>query len=308
MAKTASLDSDEFSELPDSAFAWPGQRCFPIHNREHVAISYGYSKLASHVPSDVQETLDKAAELYGIDTETVYSTTEKVAAEDKSYYLLPEIKRLKIASLDDIPVMERVYHEKYPTLSVEDRAEAGMRLVKIAKENGVPLTPSTHKLAGFTITDTAKLRDWVGARKMAAHNMGSMVSEAYQTLENGLAQAPAHIADRDAQVKVASLLHDLDKDAGLTQFYGKKLPDPLRTVFNTDKLAEDHVKIGSALQNKQLIASLPLEFWVDALGEDVAKEIAPNGTVDTAALEAILPTLPDDMKATLETQLAAYNK
>jgi hypothetical protein len=107
---------------------------------------------------------------------------------------------------------------------------------------------------------------------------------------------------------LAQLISDLDQRAGLTPYYGKKLPDPIQTVFNTDKLPRNFVKVGSALQNTALLQSLPLSFWEDTLGPDIAKEIAPTGTVDMTMLAQILPTLPADLKAALETQLAAYSK
>jgi hypothetical protein len=51
-----------------------------------------------------------------------------------------------------------------------------------------------------------------------------------------------------------------------------------------------------------------LTFWEDALGPDIVAEIAPNGQLDPEALAQILPTLPQDLKNTLTTQLAAYNQ
>jgi hypothetical protein len=60
--------------------------------------------------------------------------------------------------------------------------------------------------------------------------------------------------------------------------------------------------------NKELLAQLPLSFWQDTLGADIAAEIAPDGEVNVELLEQIIPTLPADLKLALETQLAAYNK
>ena len=73
-------------------------------------------------------------------------------------------------------------------------------------------------------------------------------------------------------------------------------------------VAEAEFAVRMPMQNKTLLASLPLSFWQDALGDDVAQEIAPDGQLDPMALDQILPTLPQDMKNTLETQLAAYNR
>ena len=306
MSKIANLDSSEFDSLPSQAFAWPGIRRFPIHNAQQTALSYGYSKLASALPSDVQEALEKAAQLYGIDVGIFTRPVAMQKVAEEGHYLLPEKQRFLVKTAADIPAVEKVYHEKYASMTLTERTEAGYRLTKIAAEYNVKLRPETQKIAGFTMTSTRVLRDWLGARQIAATKLGSDLAGIYDEIDASFKNSDAVIYDRQYQVKLAQLISDLDKKAGLTKFYGKSLPDPLRTVFNTDKLASDYMKVGSALQNKQLLASLPLSFWQDALGEDVAAEIAPNGQVDLAALEQILPTLPADMKKTLETQLAAY--
>jgi len=309
MAKTANLDPSEFSNLPDEAFAWPGQRRFPIHNAEHTALSMGYSKVAQKLPSDVAETMEKAASLHGVDTEAFEEPVaiEKVASDD-GHYLIPDKRRFKIASKEDVPVAERIIHEKYSSLSVGDRTIACMQLVKVAEEYGEELHPSTIKLAGLTITSTRTMRDWIEARKEASLRLGSAMAQAFETLANQFQDVEPFIHNRGDQMKLASALQRMDEAAGLTQFYGRKLLDPIETVFNTPHRSDNFVKVGSALQNKALLASLPLSFWEDALGPEIAAEIAPNGQVDITMLEQILPTLPADLKSALETQLAAYNR
>lgn len=308
MSKTANLDPSEFNNLPDSAFAWPGRRQFPVHNEAHAALSVGYSKLAAVVPSDVQAFLEKAAALYDIDLGDFETPTVKIAEDPSEEFLLREKKRFRVKSAADVQVAERVYLEKYATLTIEDRAEAGFNLVKMAEHFQYQLHPSTHKLAGFTITSTRVLKDWVEARKEASTKLGSSLVNAFEALAKQFQNVEPYITNRGDQVKLAQLISDLDQRAGLTPYYGKKLPDPIQTVFNTDKLPRNFMKVGSALQNTALLQSLPLSFWEDTLGPDIAKEIAPTGTVDMTMLAQILPTLPADLKAALETQLAAYSK
>jgi len=308
MAKTANLDPAEFSKLPDEAFAWPGERRFPIHNAEHTALSMGYSKVASVLPSDVQETMEKAASLHGVQTEVFEKPVaiEKVASDDGEY-LIPDQKRFKVSSKEDVPIAERIIHEKYSSLSVGDRTIACMQLVKVATVHKQELHPSTIKLAGLTITSTQRMRDWIEARREASIKLGSALANAYDALAREFKGVEPYISDADDQVKLANALRKLDEESGLDAFYGRTILDPIQTVYNTEHPRDDFLKIGSALQNKALLASLPLSFWQDTLGEDIAAEIAPGGQVDMTILEQILPTLPADMKSALETQLAAYN-
>lgn len=307
LVKTAEVGPEEFSALPDTAFAWPGCRHFPIHTQAHTAMSLGYRKLASAVPEEVDRMLLKAAEVYGVDTKIFEKTTIKQASQEQ--YLLPEKQRYRITSSQDVKLAEKVLHEKYAQLSIEDRTQAFYRLGKFAEQYSVPLMPATHKLAGFTITSTKILKDWVEARKMAAEKLGSNIAGAYEKMAGMFEKVDPFVKDRPYQLKVASALAQLDRASGVERFYGKSILDPVRTVFNTDKLASENIKIGTGmLANTQFLSSLPLSFWEDVLGPEIAKEIAPTGVVDIALLEQILPTLPADIKATVQTQLAAYGK
>ncbi len=304
MAKTANIDEDEFTKLADDAFAWPSKRQFPVHTKEHSILSLGYAKLANEkLPVMVTTMLEKAATLYEIEGGVFKEAEIKEAAD--TYYLLPEKKRFLVSNKEDVKLAEQVLREKYAQLSVEDRAEAFVRLGNIAGAMDVGLSPSTYKLAGFTITSTRELKDWLEARKEAS--FGTKIAEAYEKLATAYTDVPEHLDDRVTQVKLAQTIHELDKEAGLTGLYGKKLPDPIQTVFNTEKLASEQTKIGSLGIDDATLASIPLSFWEDALGPDIAKEASLDGqTADPTLLKQILPTLPADLKAVVQTQLAPY--
>lgn len=306
VAKTAAMDDKEFSQLADDAFAWPGKRKYPLHTREHAALSLGYRKLANErVPAGVDALLEKAASVYELDPGIyAYAETEKTASEEE--YVFPEKQRFLVKTAEDVKLAEQRMHECYPQLSVEDRAEGMFRLCKLAKQFEVTLHPSTEKLAGFTITSTQRLRDWLGARQEVTR--GQVYSAAYEKLAQELDGVAPEFKDRDIQVKLASAIHELDKEAGLTPLYGRKLLDPIRTVFNSEKLAEDSLELGTGmLLDKNKLATLPLSFWTDLLGDSVASEISTDGqTVNPELLAQVLPTLPNDIKAIAQKQLAAY--
>lgn len=306
--KTASMGAHEFEELPNAAYAWPDARRYPIHTPEHTALSMAYIKEAGvRIPGDVIANLARAAAIHGIAPNVVQSQ-EKTASDDTSEFLLPEKRRFRVKTAEDVALAEHIFFEKFAQMSVEDRAIMAQNLVKSAEQHGVDLHPSTHKLACLTMTSTQIFRDWMRAREEAATKLGAVIqAQAYQKLGDAFKNAEPLLDRRGDQVKLASCVLELDKQAGLVPMYDHSILDPLRTVFNTDVRRDQFVKIGSVLQNKDLIRSMPLTFWQDALGDDIAQEIAPGGVVDPEALEQILPTLPADMKSAVETQLAAYN-
>jgi hypothetical protein len=301
IAKTANIDDDEFLKLSADSFAWPSERRFPIYNKEQTALSLGYRKMAKEVPAEVDVLLQKAAEVYEIPQDILDTPQEKVATTNE-YWLLQEKKRFRVASAPDVKIAETVLREKYAQLSVEDRAEAYYRLGKVAEELSVTLAPATYKLAGFTITSTQVLKDWLEARKEAAEGTG--LGDAYAKLAADYTNVPPFMYDHVSQVKLASAIGTLDKEAGLDKYYGKTLPDPLQTVFNTDKMRRDQVKVGTDFGvDNATFSALPLTFWEDILGPEIAKEIAPDGEIDTEVLSQVLATLPMELKAIVQKQL-----
>lgn len=307
-AKTAEMDPEGFQKLPDTSFAWPGVRRFPVHTPEHTALSMAYTKVAEvSLPSDVVVNLSKAAAVHAVDPK-IFATEKTASAIPDSDYLIPGKKRYRVKTAADVALAESVFFEKFANMDIEDRTQMAQGLIQAAEKHNVDLHASTYKLACVTITSTRLFKDWMGARKEAALKVGSpFVAAAFAKLDQAFTNTEPFLTDRASQIKLASTVYALDKQAGLTELYDQTLLDPLRTVFNTEHQAKDFTKIGSVLQNKTLLASLPLSFWQDALGDEITQEIAPNGQLDPMALDQILPTLPQDMKNVLETQLAAYN-
>jgi hypothetical protein len=309
-AKTAEMGAEGFKQLSDTAFAWPGARRFPVHTPEHTALSMAYLKVAeAQVPSDVMANMVKAASVHQIDPQIFAVEKTAAAPSPEGDYLVPDKQRYLVRSASDVELAESIFFEKFAQFSVEDRTQMAQGLVRTAKQHEVSLHPSTYKLACLTMTSTQIFKDWMGARKEAATRLNSpAVAEAFDKLGQAFSNTEPYLTDHAAQVKLASTVHQLDKQAGLVGQYDQTLLDPLQTVFNTDHRASDFVKVGNVLQDKTLLASLPLTFWEDALGPDIVAEIAPNGQLDPEALAQILPTLPQDLKNTLTTQLAAYNQ
>jgi hypothetical protein len=299
--KEASIESAEADGLPDSAFAWPDQRKFPLHNDKHAALSYAYAQSASGVPAAVMTRIKEALEVYSV-PEDVFKTVKVAAVEEPAdAYLLPDLKLMPVKTAEDVKFAERKLHEQLPKLDLEHRALAFGNLVKKADAHGVQLHPGSLKIAGLVVSSMRQTRQWLEARAAATGN--DMYKQAFQTLSDALAKHPEESRDRDGLLKLASVIAEIDKKAGLDKHYDRKLPDPLQTVFNTEKEAAATVDLGGKMVPLSKLAALPASFWEDLGGTELSNEIAPGGVVDASKLSEVVETLPMDLKSILKSQL-----
>jgi len=302
--KEASIETGEAASLPVTAFAWSDERKYPIHTAEHAALSYAYLKNASeYVPPEVEKRIKEALEVWGVPAETFASTEEKLAGDKDDDFLLPDLRRLRVKSASEVRrAQSQLVGEMYK-LDLEHRATACANLVKKAQELNVTLHPEVQKLAGFVISSTQVTRDWLEARAAATPEARTAVKVAYQQLADELKTMPEFSKDRETLLKVANTIATLDEKAGLDRHYDRKLPDAIRSVFNTDKLASSMVDLGGRMVPISKLASLPASFWEDLGGSELSNEIAPGGQVDLSKLSTVVDTLPLDLKRVLSAQL-----
>ena len=303
LVKEAEME-DDFSSLPDEAFAWSGERKYPIHNPEQAILSYLYTKI-SHIPADVKTKIAEALDVYRIDVNLLNIPTEKVATS--SDYIFPENQLYQIKTASDIPVAEKRLHEQLPKLSTERRATAFNNLYKIAQKHNVALQPESYRYAGVVVTDAVKLSAALDARISATKNVE--IQGKYAALNKQLFKV-GKIKNRELQLKLASHIDDLDKKAGVIRFYDKYagLENPLTAVFNTTnltKVAGTPVVLGDMTFPLEQLAGIDPQTYGDVLGPDIVPEIqtAPGGGTDPQKLMEIINTLPSDLKNTLAQHL-----
>lgn len=295
------VDPAEREALPATAFAWPEKRAFPIHSREHAMMSRTYREGLPDVPAYVDAALKEACEVYQID-DTLYARPKIAAAPPPADdYLLPDIKRLRVVDADGVKVAAERLRNEGQQLSLVHRALASRRLVEKAAFYGVQLRPEIHKMAGMVVTARGPLVDWLEARREAApieHKDG------FDKLARAARRLPEELRDREQQVKLAEAIGELDELAGLDRHYGRKLPDPLMTVFNTQKVAGPGVTLAGRFVPMDRVASYPSTFYSDVLGPDIVREASDGmGQLDPYKLAAVLGTLPIDMQRMLSAQM-----
>lgn len=301
--KTAQVDEpEEEVKLASSAFAWPERRFFRIDTPAQAALSRLYMHKQAGIPDEVIKRCDDALRLYGVQLDF---GTEKTAEAPANDYLLPGLKRFRVNNADDVKTaaVALLYH--CHKMDPEIRATAAVNLVKKAADFNIELSMPIYKLAGVTMCDTQALCDWLDARAEAVEDPTfkraySKLAEATRTKE---VACQRFLNNREDLIKVADALMELDEAAGLQKHYDKRIPDPLLTVFNTDKIAEEMLELaGKPIEISKLLAINP-ETYRDVFGEDLAEEFIDGEKIDPERLKVILPTVPLDLQQALAAQM-----
>jgi hypothetical protein len=296
--KTAQIDHDENEKRAEAAFAWPEQRMFPIDTPEQAALSRLYMEKQAGIPDYVRARCDKALELYGVEMPLQEKTA---AAPDPDEYLLPEKKRFRVVDQETVKLASEAIVRNQRKMSAVTRAEACVNLVKKSMQHDTVLPEGIYKMAGVTMSYMPQLRTWLEARAAAVTD--PMIKVAYEKLAEITRTKEQYFSNRDELVKMASVIDELDQAAGLTKWYDRRLPDPMQTVFNTSKIAEETFDVATKQIPASVLATVPPEAFIDAFGEDIASDFIEGGVVDTEKLKLVWDSVPLDLKQALIAQL-----
>lgn len=289
LAEKADMDFEKNAQRSDEAFAWRDQRLFPIDTREQAILSRIYMEKQAHIPDMVKVQCDKALAIYGVKLDLA----EKIAAEAPS----PRGR-----SAEDVRQTADALVANNRVMGVEEKAKLASTLVKEAVGMGIHLPALVLKAAGATMSDSVRLRDWIEARKEATSE--PLLKEAFSKLAEVVDTQPLLIGDRNELLKLADVISELDQAAKLEQHYGKRLPDPLESVFNTEKIADDMVDLAGRQVPLSTMLQIDPEDYRDVLGEDLAGEFIENDEINPGMLKVIMATVPLDLQRVLATQMA----
>lgn len=288
LIKTASI-GDAFESLPDTAFADQNGRQFPIHSAPDATLSYLYAS-EPNVPVVIKTAVQEALDAYGVIVPMVKTAS---AAEDK-FYLIPEEKRWAVSDKETVKLACDAI-AKESTLPVKTRVQAAVKLMEKAAQLNMPVNATVEKLAGCVESNLDAVADWLEGRSMACDT--SEHADAYRAMADKLATVKVRESnDRNSLIKLAQSISDLDERAGLTKYYGSVLPDPVLTVFNTTKLAEEQVNVGGRDVSMSRLLGSPADLYGDIFGDDFESSVSDNGDIDPDALRRELPTMPRDLQ------------
>jgi hypothetical protein len=296
LLKEAEFEDDP-ANLPPTAFAWPTQRRFPVHTPEHAVVSHLYVNANPQTPAFVRLKVAEALEAYGVSKDALARVETKVAETDEDF-IFPENHTYPVRSHREVKMAEARLLDQVERLPLPSRVAAFHKLAQAAERHGVTLQPAAQAWGMAALSNPGLVIDGLAARAHLAKTAEARA--AYANAANALRAEPTALRSFPARVKLASVLLKLDGANGLDTLYGKKIPDPLHTVFNEPMKVSAHmIDIGGGAYDLQDLTNLPAHFYADTLGQDVVREIAPGGRVTAEKLAEVLPTLPMELKRVL---------
>ena len=291
--KTAEFE-DSPDGLPSSAFAWGAERRYPVHTAEHAVVSKLYAEDDPRVPAVVKVAIDEALLAYGVPS-SVYASApaqEKTAAQLEEDYLFPDARAYPVRSAQEVRFAEARLLGQLDEIPLNERPRIFNKLAHAAAHHGVDLRPASQAYGLAAQCDEGLLAERIADRMYMTKN--ASVRERYRELGEAVTREPHSVKKFAVRTKLATLLEALDREAGIV--YDKRTPDPLQTVFNAPtKLGAQGINLGGASYDLGQLCGVPSSFYQDALGPEVASEIAPGGKVQPELIASILPTLPADM-------------
>lgn len=310
------------SELPKEAFAMPSSRLYPVHDRVSTWLSSRYfTKSASSIPEPTKsmtaQKLKEACELFQVTWPE--ETVKDVPQISKSAYALSEmynntqVLRYPVNTKDNTETSILKFAEEYKSLPPEWRRRAALTLYKKAKECHLAIN-NNHPVQKY-----ASQEKCVDAITDAMNVRASNTGDEYACIYKGLAEKAA---GEDPEVLVAAI-DALDKASGISKHWDTRIPDPYLSVYKKaaaepqmdikveeiniedepEKSAETMIVLAGRKIPSSRMEEMPVEWYKDILGDDVANEISDGSDINPEQLRLVLESLPNASQLLLVSNL-----
>ena len=296
----AQIGTEDRDTLPESAFAYPEEKRYPINSKEMAMLSSLYRNYfkpedqGMQVPPYVDENLEKAAYLYDFEVpKQILKKTAAVIGYSKEDYLLPEEKKFPVTNIKEASMVQDIIVNSSNLMGYNHLAQACSRLITKMAEYKVDvkdINPIIYKYAGLTKSNKDILDASIEAR---SHYSKNEYKESYDKLAT-LVQGMDY--NRDNLVKIAATLEYVDAKAGLRNLYDKKILNPIDSVFNTNKLVREKSASYDAMFTPEHAERVTPDQIGNLLGGDVLDEIGQHeGNIDKERMLQVINSLPTDM-------------
>jgi len=294
--KDVEVDYDEQQTLPASSFAYPEERAYPIHDDRMALLSSMYKDFfpPEDLPESVNENFKKAEYMYDLKLpkKKDLKTVVKKAAIKEEDYLIPSLKKFPVRNQKEADFVQKILVKNAQAMGYDHLAEACNNLIEKYASFGAEsedVNPIVYKYAGLTLSKRDFLDASINRRK---DFVDTKFHESYDKLAKIVDEMDFN---RNNLLKVASALEEMDTESQVRHLYDKYIPNPMDSVFNTNKIYKS-VKTASEELFTHNHAEIVTEDHIkNLLGEDILKEASVDGKLDKPTLVDVMNSLPRDL-------------
>lgn len=324
--------------MPRTGYADSLNKLYPAHTAPATWLStafYLHRKTAGTIQADprIEATLAKLAEHFGIAGDIVTLRDEVQKSASYSEETLPDDDFALVIEYGDNTV-ERRYPMRNPRelqkaaeylctyrhqMPYADRQRFAEKVLNKASHFGTSLGAHQDvitKVAGQGICSATEAAALLRSRGYLLRSQPGRekIAESLFEFATVLEQHPSQVQYFDKMAEVASIVDQVDRDAGLVARYGTgEFGFPEDTLFSLTeaKVAEATSDLVSTVTGHMYklaeLEHVPLDVYASALGP-LGYELSDSGVLPSAEkLAAIIPTLPLPDAERLDLVLAAYN-
>ena len=326
--KYTPLTKESASGLPDSLFAHPVKREYPVESPAGTWLSSAYLAMnmpneASDIAKVAKENILKAASIYGIEKDVV-AAMEKVATEEE---YSPELDDANFGIVEkdlDGNVTNRGYpmfdangvckaavyfvenRAKYP---VELRNALATKILEKAAQHGVEnIAREVWLEAGMGIPNRTGIMDEILHR--ASLTKDAEVAAVFANINNVVANANAEdLADQ--LIKLAGVMETFDHLEGINNGYGRTHQLPTDVIYSmstkeAEELFKNAVTIGNNIFKSDELAKLGSATFDNVLGDGWSKQASDDkGRLIPSKLKDALTKLTSDDSTLLEEYIVS---
>lgn len=316
---------EAYADAPDSLFADPVHRMFPIDTpaTTWLAAAYFNDSQGQIKQADLRECIrdriTKAAEIYGVVADVKAALDLRIAEPenpedvDANYaYVVKDAagktvsRRYGIFDREGLEKACSYFVRNRSAYPIVERTKIAAGILRRALELGGPDVPELiHKEAADAVPYRPTLLQELFERAKLTKDAESATIIGTLVEVVGFGSSEDLIKNADILVQV---IDDLDKLNGMTKHYGRDILSPNEVVYampvkDAEALVGDTVVLDRIAFSSVKLAQLDPSVFGDVLGEDFVTQVSKDGRLDATKMAAILPTLPRPDRAVLEASI-----
>ncbi len=272
--------ASQINELPDEIIK------VAATNLEKAAAHYKIDFPEELKQHTVQVLDNSIVDVTNIDQTAYHEKLAKFAPKVEHVYALPELEKYPITDEDLLKEAESYFNVYSHEFEINDRIEFAKNAAAQMEKLSIKPSGLIDKLAHL---DFNKLNDdfkyHIKSRQTLTHDEESV------SLYGDLLEKSAELDP----IKIAKALSKIDENSGIIHYYGKKVEDPISTVFGINKEAE--YEIDERLWKESDFNKIAEHDFSNLIDNDTSTELSSVNKID------VFKSLPKPIRDSIANEI-----